>query len=35
MPKGKEKIIEVNSKDELDFLPNMLKSHIFYPQIPL
>lgn len=35
MSKGKEKVIEIDSGDELEFLPNMLKGPIFDPQILL
>lgn len=31
---GKEKFIEVDSGNELKFLPNMLREPIFNPQIP-
>lgn len=31
--RGKEKVIEVDSGDKLEFLPNMLREPIFNPQI--
>lgn len=29
MSKRKEKVVEIDSEDELDFLPNMLKETVF------